>query len=161
MILFGTLATPAFVGVVVFGSAGRWDLPMVWAYLATLAVIGAACMIGIDPGLLKERRKPGPGGRDYIVIHAGKILLLIHLVIAGLDIGRYHWSDRVPMWMQILGLVVFAAGMGSWLSLVPTALFDLLILRRTVIEDRFLRAELDGYEAYSGRVRYRLVPGIW
>jgi len=28
-------------------------------------------------------------------------------------------------------------------------------------EDRMLRAELGGYEAYAHRVRYRLLPGVW
>ena len=32
---------------------------------------------------------------------------------------------------------------------------------RTALEDRFLRAGLDGYEAYAARVRFRLVPGVW
>lgn len=33
--------------------------------------------------------------------------------------------------------------------------------RRTVFEDRMLHEELDGYQAYAQRVRYRLLPGIW
>jgi protein-S-isoprenylcysteine O-methyltransferase Ste14 len=28
-------------------------------------------------------------------------------------------------------------------------------------EDRTLLAELDGYQAYASRVRYRLAPGLW
>jgi protein-S-isoprenylcysteine O-methyltransferase Ste14 len=29
------------------------------------------------------------------------------------------------------------------------------------MEERELMAELDGYAAYAGRVRWRLVPGLW
>ena len=31
------LAVPAAVGVIIFASAGRWDLPFVWAILGLLA----------------------------------------------------------------------------------------------------------------------------
>jgi len=36
----------------------------------------------------------------------------------------------------------------------------LLYIARTVLEDRTLRCELAGYEEYTGRVRYRLIPGL-
>lgn len=32
---------------------------------------------------------------------------------------------------------------------------------RTLREDDTLRAEFAGYEAYTERVRYRLVPAVW
>jgi protein-S-isoprenylcysteine O-methyltransferase Ste14 len=32
---------------------------------------------------------------------------------------------------------------------------------RTAFEDRTLRRELEGYEDYAQRTRYRLVPGVW
>jgi protein-S-isoprenylcysteine O-methyltransferase Ste14 len=32
---------------------------------------------------------------------------------------------------------------------------------RTALEDRFLQAELAGYQDYARRVRWRLVPGVW
>ena len=37
----------------------------------------------------------------------------------------------------------------------------LLVFRRTLVEDRFLRAKLAGYPEYAARVRYRLLPGVW
>jgi protein-S-isoprenylcysteine O-methyltransferase Ste14 len=36
-----------------------------------------------------------------------------------------------------------------------------MLVLRTALEDRTLRAELTGYANYARRVRYRLVPGIW
>jgi len=36
-----------------------------------------------------------------------------------------------------------------------------LFLFRTMLEDRTLHSELDGYPEYSSRVRFRLLPGIW
>jgi protein-S-isoprenylcysteine O-methyltransferase Ste14 len=48
----------------------------------------------------------------------------------------------------------------AW-SLLPIALAIVVIVVRTALEDRLLRRELDGYAEYAGRVRFRLVPGVW
>jgi len=32
---------------------------------------------------------------------------------------------------------------------------------RISIEERFLRRELAGYDAYTERVRFRVIPGVW
>jgi protein-S-isoprenylcysteine O-methyltransferase Ste14 len=37
----------------------------------------------------------------------------------------------------------------------------LMLVVRTVLEDRTLQNELPGYREYAERVRYRLVPGVW
>jgi protein-S-isoprenylcysteine O-methyltransferase Ste14 len=49
----------------------------------------------------------------------------------------------------------------SWWALVPAALTAGALVLRTALEDRTLRAELDGYRAYTERVPSRLVPWIW
>lgn len=63
------------------------------------------------------------------------------------------------------GMIVFAPlsglALGSWLSVAVALGYSGLILRRVLFEDRFLRQNLTGYDAYTGRVRYRLVPGVW
>lgn len=63
------------------------------------------------------------------------------------------------------GMIVFAPfsglALGSWISVAVALVYSALILRRVLFEDRFLRNNLTGYEAYTGRVRYRLVPGLW
>jgi protein-S-isoprenylcysteine O-methyltransferase Ste14 len=46
-------------------------------------------------------------------------------------------------------------------ALIPGGMTVLLIVVRTVVEDRTLLAELDGYREYATRVRYRLLPGVW
>jgi protein-S-isoprenylcysteine O-methyltransferase Ste14 len=61
----------------------------------------------------------------------------------------------------ILGVACGAIAMGSWwalASLVPAIAF---LVWRTGMEDRFLHEELEGYDAYAGRVRSKLVPGLW
>ena len=49
----------------------------------------------------------------------------------------------------------------SWWALIPGFLAGLMMVIRTVFEDRMLIAELPGYAEYAHRVHYRLVPGIW
>jgi protein-S-isoprenylcysteine O-methyltransferase Ste14 len=51
--------------------------------------------------------------------------------------------------------------LGSLWALIPAAIAVVALVMRTALEDRTLREELPGYEEYTGRVRYRLVPGIW
>ena len=36
-----------------------------------------------------------------------------------------------------------------------------ILVMRTAREDRTLRDELPGYDAYTQETRYRLLPGIW
>jgi protein-S-isoprenylcysteine O-methyltransferase Ste14 len=51
--------------------------------------------------------------------------------------------------------------LGSWWALIPLAPVVVLLLRRVVIEDRYLHEHLAGYSAYARRVQWRLVPGVW
>jgi protein-S-isoprenylcysteine O-methyltransferase Ste14 len=49
----------------------------------------------------------------------------------------------------------------SWWAVIPGFLAGLMMVIRTVYEDRMLQAELPGYAEYAAQVRYRLLPGIW
>ena len=51
--------------------------------------------------------------------------------------------------------------LGSPWALIPAGLTTCIIILRTVLEDRTLQDELDGYQDYAGQVRYRLLPGVW
>jgi protein-S-isoprenylcysteine O-methyltransferase Ste14 len=78
-----------------------------------------------------------------------------------IDTGPYA-IVRHPLY---LGAVVMSAGiplaLGSFWALIPAAVGALTLVVRTVLEDRTLQAELEGYKEYAARVRYRLVPGVW
>jgi protein-S-isoprenylcysteine O-methyltransferase Ste14 len=54
-----------------------------------------------------------------------------------------------------------AVGLGSWWALLPAMVAVGFLVRRTILEDRFLLSELAGYREYARKVRYRLLPGIW
>jgi protein-S-isoprenylcysteine O-methyltransferase Ste14 len=49
----------------------------------------------------------------------------------------------------------------SWWTLIPAVLLVSVMVIRTGLEDNTLQAELPGYREYAGRVRYRLLPGLW
>ena len=105
----------AGVGGVLFGAAGRWDLPAFRAYLCVLLAFMLGMALTMDLDLLEERLRPGPGGRDNLRLLRLLILLVIcaHWGIAGLDAGRFHWS-RLPFALQIVGLLGVAAALGVW-----------------------------------------------
>jgi protein-S-isoprenylcysteine O-methyltransferase Ste14 len=69
---------------------------------------------------------------------------------------------RHPGYAGLL-LAVPASGLalGSWLAVGLGLVMSLFVLRRVVVEDRFVMAQLPGYAEYAARVRARLIPGIW
>ena len=193
------LFVPATVGLIIFASAGRYDLPFVWAILGLLAVFYLALASFADPGMMRERLAPGPGSQDRLTRSLAAAMLVGHWVLAGLDVGRFHWSP-VPWQVQVAGLVGYGAtlcilfwamhanpfyssvvrvqserghhtvaagpyqfvrhpgyaatlfgilsggvALGSWLAMLPVLVFVGLFVRRTLLEDRLLQQELEGY----------------
>ena len=99
-----------FVAAVIalFASAGTFAIPAFWMYLAIFAAVFVASFIWVDPDLARERMRPG-GKKPPAALRLFSAVLLAHWIIAGLDRGRFHWSDNVPGWLQALGLAVLAA----------------------------------------------------
>ncbi len=205
-----TLATVAFL------SAGRTNLPMVRAYIATFSVITLIAALIVDPQLFEERSNPGDIGLDPFSGTGITIFFLSTVAVAAMDAGRFHWTQVITyqtqatalafvaffMCLQVWTMAVnpffssvirlqtdrghqpitrgpyrlirhpgyfamlfnmpaIAVALGSAIALVPAVIGSLVILRRTIHEDRFLRNELAGYAGYMLMVRYRLIPGLW
>jgi protein-S-isoprenylcysteine O-methyltransferase Ste14 len=210
------LSVPAMMIAFAFGAAGRWDLPFFWAAVAIYALFMLGMMISMDPGLKRERLDPAPGGKDRFMRILMLPIIVVQWLIAGLDVGRFHWSDTVPAGLQMVALIGFVASLGlaswamktnrffspvvrvqqerghhlittgpyrfirhpgylgamlaylfaslalgSWWGMLPVAVYFYLFIRRALLEDRFLRAELPGYRDYAGKVHYGLLPGVW
>ena len=69
---------------------------------------------------------------------------------------------RHPMYAG--ALILFLATpllLGSWWGLAAAILLVLGMTTRIPIEERELRRSLPGYVEYAGRIRYRLIPGVW
>ena len=85
----------------------------------------------------KERQQRVIDSGVYSVVrhpmYAGAVLLLVGM----------------PLWLE--------SSAGAVLASVPIGLLALRIL----LEEQFLSRELDGYDAYTERVKYRLIPLVW
>ncbi len=204
------------LAAILFGSAGRLDLPWFWALIGFNIVLMSAAIRAIEPDLMRERLRPAPGGVDRSLRWLMMPFLLAQLIVAGLDVGRFGWSGPVPLVVHGTGLLLYVSGialairamavnrffspvvriqeerghrlitegpyrfvrhpgysgmllsflgsslgLGSWWSLLPLIPVVILMLRRTSLEDRYLRKDLEGYVGYAERVRYRLLPGVW
>ncbi len=78
-----------------------------------------------------------------------------------IDTGVYGMV-RHPMYAGAVPLLV---GLPLWLESYAAALLasvpiGVLVLR-ILVEEQFLRRELKGYDAYTERVQYRLIPFLW
>ena len=83
--------------------------------------------------------------RGHTVVSAGPYAFIRHPMYAGMIL----YDVCVPLLL------------GSWAGLAVGGVMIALILLRTALEDRTLQAELPGYREYAGRVRFRLLPGVW
>jgi protein-S-isoprenylcysteine O-methyltransferase Ste14 len=81
-----------------------------------------------------------------------------HTVASG---GPYRFVRHPGYAANIVTMFAVSLLLGSLWALIPAGLSALAFVVRTVLEDRTLQRELDGYAAYARQVRYRLVPGIW
>lgn len=109
-----TLGVVLLVAAVLFGTAGRIDIPAFWAYVGVIAVVSAVALFIIDPDLAQERARPG-GEPIGLRLYLAFLLCIAHWAVAGLDRGRLHWSDTVPAWVQVVGFVIFAGGLSIFI----------------------------------------------
>jgi len=75
--------------------------------------------------------------------------------------GPYRYV-RHPLYTSVL---LFSLGsallLGSWVGVALGLFIEGIFASRAVREERVLRKELKGYDAYMTRVKYRLVPHVW
>jgi protein-S-isoprenylcysteine O-methyltransferase Ste14 len=139
---------------ILFGSAGTWDLPMFWAYIVVMAVLSSSGYLWLsrhDPDLIKERLHPGPGEHDRLSIGLMYVILAVHWGIAGLDVGRWHWSGRMPLAVQLGGLTGYTLGLG--LSIWP------MLVNPFFSSAVRIQADRGQYVITAGPYRYVRHPG--
>jgi protein-S-isoprenylcysteine O-methyltransferase Ste14 len=81
-----------------------------------------------------------------------------HVVATG---GPYHYLRHPAYLGAILFELAVPVLLASWWAFLLSLVNVLLIIFRTALEDRTLRAELAGYDDYARQVHHRLLPGIW
>lgn len=116
------------------------------------------------------------------VVVLGNVLVAVGLILAQLVVIQNSFagaSIRVEAEQQLastglyglvrhpmyFGALVMMFGtplaLGSYWALIPTILSIPLLGVRISDEESMLRTELDGYDAYTQKVRYRLLPYVW
>jgi protein-S-isoprenylcysteine O-methyltransferase Ste14 len=81
-----------------------------------------------------------------------------HIVQTG---GPYRFVRHPGYASLLVSYLMIPVALGSLWACIPMLLLVANLILRTGLEDRTLHSELDGYQEYAGRVRYRLIPGIW
>jgi protein-S-isoprenylcysteine O-methyltransferase Ste14 len=67
-----------------------------------------------------------------------------------------------PMYLgAILMYLAMPLVWGSLWTLLLGTFVGVMMIWRTSREDQVLRQELPGYEGFTKRTRYRLLPGVW
>jgi protein-S-isoprenylcysteine O-methyltransferase Ste14 len=78
-----------------------------------------------------------------------------------IDTGLYG-IVRHPMYLAtLLMFLPLSLILGSLWGLIPFAFYPAVIILRILNEEKILSAGLEGYDAYRGRVKYRLIPFVW
>jgi protein-S-isoprenylcysteine O-methyltransferase Ste14 len=219
----GAVLRLAMFPVVLLLPAGTWRWWEAWALFGIYllySVVVVTWLARHDPELLRERLK---GGLEREQKRWDKVVMTLMLgaglgilIVPGLDVVRFAWTERLPIWVEVIALGIhlpcfFMIGavlrentylspvvkidearghhvittgpyaivrhpmyvaaifmilamplaLGSRWGLVPAAAMVLVLIVRTVLEDRTLHAELPGYPEYAQTTRYRLIPGIW
>ncbi len=69
---------------------------------------------------------------------------------------------RHPMYFATLFMFIpIPLILGSFWGLIPFAFYPAVIAVRILNEEKVLTGELDGYEEYKSKVKYRLIPFVW
>jgi len=69
---------------------------------------------------------------------------------------------RHPMYLAITLLFLFTPlALGSYWGMLAGLLLPVVLVARIDGEETLLRKELEGYEAYCQKVRYRMLPFLW
>lgn len=130
--------------------SGRWHVAPVAPALRGFALAAMALTFGMFFRAMRENRFFSSvvrvqNERGHHVIDSGPYSIVRHPGYAGLI-----WA------MPFSGLAL-----GSWLAAAIGLVMSGMVLRRVMFEDAFLKRNLEGYAAYTDRVRHRLIPGVW
>lgn len=218
--LLKAIFTSMIFSLLFFVAAGSLTLFECWFFMGCnlLTSLMNFWFIRNDEALMKERSQIGENskGWDKLILGISALLSVLNMVVAGMDLGRYHWSPNIGHIWNFLGLLMNLIGqlfflyarkqnrffssmvriqkdrghtvcdqglyqwvrhpgylgmiisllsvplmMGSLLAYWITLLSVVMILIRTYLEDNTLKIELEGYQTYSEKTKYKLLPYVW
>ena len=126
-----TVVFLAIIAALLFGSAGRIDWFMGWAYLAILTASSIIIIVLGDREMLRVRagREKGTTKWDSFLAPYSFFLFWPGAnVVAALDYGRFHWSPTIPLPVQLIALIPFTLGLAFAANFIYAAFLPLAFL---------------------------------
>jgi len=75
--------------------------------------------------------------------------------------GPYGWVRHPGYAGALVSFLATPIFLDSSWAFIPAGLLAIVLVIRTGLEDKTLQKELGGYQSYTSKVRFRLIPGIW
>jgi protein-S-isoprenylcysteine O-methyltransferase Ste14 len=219
LMLWYTVFSIVFFGVLLFWPAGTFDYWQAWVFIAVFLVgtmIPTIYLAVKYPDAFRRRTRSGPFAESRMVqklinvgiilttvaagvvsavdhrfgwstvptavVVVGNVLVLVGLAVAEVVVIQNNYAAatitvekeqpvvstglyslvRHPMYVGALILVVgMPLALGSYWGLLTMIPGVLVFVARITDEEKALRQDLAGYEEYTEKVHYRLVPGVW
>ena len=147
----GVVAASGLLFIAGFAVAGL-DFRFGWSKMPLWVVIAASVVLLISYALYAEVMRENAYLSRTVEVREGQKVV---------DTGLYgivrHPMYAVTVWLFLSIPVV----LGSWWAFLCFLPYVALIVIRIINEEKLLTSELEGYEEYKKRVKYRLLPFIW
>jgi protein-S-isoprenylcysteine O-methyltransferase Ste14 len=125
-----------------------------WTSVPLAAQIAGAVLVGFGMVLVWEVFRTNTFATTQVRVQTERQQKVI-------DTGPYRYV-RHPMY---LGMLLYMLGsplvLGSLWGLAGSAAIIIGFALRTLGEEKVLKADLPGYEAYMQTTKWRIIPGIW
>ena len=146
------IVTATIVAVVAVLVVSALDHRLGWSHVPTSVVVLGNILVALGLGIAQVVVLQNSYAAATITVETDQ-----KVVTTGL-----YGLVRHPMYVGALIMMIGTAlALGSYWGLLAVALALPVLAARIDDEEKMLRQELDGYDEYTQKVHYRLVPGVW
>jgi protein-S-isoprenylcysteine O-methyltransferase Ste14 len=138
--------------VIAAGVISALDHRFAWSTPSTAVVVIGNVLVFVGLGLAELVVVQNNYAAATIVVEADQ-----PVVSTGLY-GLVRHPMYVGALIMMVGMPLALASYWGLLTVIPAVV---VFVARIVDEEKVLRQELDGYNEYTEKVHYRLVPGVW
>jgi protein-S-isoprenylcysteine O-methyltransferase Ste14 len=141
-----------FLSVVLLGLVSALDHRFSWSTVSTLVVIVGNILVLVGLGIAGLVLVQNDYAAATITVEADQKVV---------STGLYGFV-RHPMYSGALIMIIGSPlALGSYWGLLVVVPALVALSLRVTDEEKALREELDGYDEYTEKVHYRLLPGVW